>query len=105
MCSRYHKLKSGVWEFPVAVWQSTSYQFCFARAAHATRLFFLIHPIRCLFYGVVVDANKLESLSKTTAKTTPENNDLIGSMGKNNLDSPATLNLVEFFEEVCKMKR
>ena len=65
---------------------------------------------RSLFCGVVVavvvaDANKLDSLNKTTAKTTRENNDLIGSMGKNNLDSPATLNLVEFFEEVCQMKR
>ena len=41
-------------EINVVIWQNTSKNCTKVRAARATRLFFLIQPIRSLFCGVVV---------------------------------------------------
>ena len=53
--------KPQIGKFPVVVWQTTSKHCTKKRAAHATRLFFFIQPIKPLICGVVVDVAVVRS--------------------------------------------
>ena len=90
----------------VVVWHATK-NCATKRAARAARLFFLIQPIKSLICGVVVAVTfviwNLKQGRRQRETTTPENNDLIGWIRKNNRASRAARTLKGFLDVVCQM--